>query len=111
MPVVYQPPFFPGDSTDFGWGTSTQASSFRQHTNFPGGNLIWGVGPAFALPTATDPRLGSGQWSAGPSLVALLLTKQVVTGFLINNLWSFAGDDNRAAVNAMTLQPFFNYLT
>jgi len=33
--------------------------------------------------------------------VALLLTKQVVTGFLINNLWSFAGDDNRAAVNAI----------
>jgi hypothetical protein len=28
---------------------------------------------------------------------------------LILNLWSFAGDEDRANVNAMTLQPFFNY--
>ena len=30
-------------------------------------------------------------------------------GFLIFNLWSFAGDKDRAEVNAMTLQPFLNY--
>jgi hypothetical protein len=28
---------------------------------------------------------------------------------LINNLWSFAGDEDRPNVNAMRLQPFFNY--
>jgi hypothetical protein len=28
---------------------------------------------------------------------------------LILNLWSFAADEDRANVNAMTLQPFFNY--
>ena len=33
----------------------------------------------------------------------------VTTGFLILNLWSFAGDEDRADVNAMTLQPFLNY--
>jgi hypothetical protein len=33
----------------------------------------------------------------------------VTTGFLINNLWSYAGDADRSNVNAMTLQPFFNY--
>ena len=33
----------------------------------------------------------------------------VTTGFLILNLWSFAGDEDRANVNAMTLQPFLNY--
>ena len=33
----------------------------------------------------------------------------VTTGFLVLNLWSFAGDEDRANVNAMTLQPFFNY--
>jgi hypothetical protein len=33
----------------------------------------------------------------------------VVTGVLINNLWSFAGNEDRPNVNAMTLQPFFNY--
>ncbi|HLN28989.1 MAG TPA: hypothetical protein VK395_14675 [Gemmataceae bacterium] len=43
--------------------------------------------------------------SAGPSFVAVVLA----AGFLINNLWSFAGDEDRPNVNAMTLQPFFNY--
>jgi hypothetical protein len=33
----------------------------------------------------------------------------ITTGFLILNLWSFAGDEDRADVNAMTLQPFLNY--
>jgi len=104
MPVIYQPPFVPGDTTDFGLGDFNPSFFFSPKAPIPispGVGLVWGVGPAFALPAATDPRLGSGQWSAGPSLVALLLTKQVVTGFLINNLWSFAGDDNRAAVNAI----------
>jgi hypothetical protein len=27
----------------------------------------------------------------------------------VMNLWSFAGEENRANVNAMTLQPFLNY--
>jgi hypothetical protein len=112
LPVIYQPPFFAGDDTDFGIGDLNPSFFFSPKAPTPiapGVGLVWGVGPALSLPTATDDRLGSEKWSAGPSLVALLLTKQVVTGFLVNNLWSFAGDDNRADVNAMTLQPFFNY--
>jgi hypothetical protein len=112
MPVIYQPPFFTGDSTDFGLGDFNPAFFFSPKAPIPlgsGASLIWGAGPVFALPTATDPRLGSGQWSAGPSFVAVVLAEPVVAGFLINNLWSFAGDENRPNVNAMTLQPFFNY--
>ena len=30
------------------------------------GKLIWGIGPTFLLPTATDPTLGQGKWGAGP---------------------------------------------
>ncbi len=112
VPIIYQPPLFDGDSSDFGLGDLNPSfflSPKAPTPIAPGVGLVWGVGPALSLPTATDDRLGSEKWSAGPSLVALLLSKQVVTGFLINNLWSFAGDDNRAEVNAMTLQPFFNY--
>jgi len=112
MPVIYQPPFFEGDSTDFGLGDLTPAfflSPKKPIPIKPGVGLVWGAGPVFALPTSTDPRLGTEKWSAGPTFVALLLTKKVVTGFLINNLWSYAGESDRADVNAMTLQPFFNY--
>ncbi len=72
---------------------------------------MWGAGPAFQFPTATDDELGTGKWSAGPGFVVFLSDKalHVTTGFLILNLWSFAGDEDRANVNAMTLQPFLNY--
>jgi len=112
LPVVYQPPLFRGDDTDFGLGDLVQSFFLSPKNPIPvghGAGLVWGAGPAFGLPTSTDPRLGSEQWSAGPTFVALLLSKKVVTGFLINNLWSFAGDSGRADINVMTLQPFFNY--
>ena len=32
-----------------------------------------------------------------------------VFGALVNNLWSFAGEDDRADVNQMLIQPFVNY--
>ena len=30
------------------------------------GAVIWGVGPTFTIPTATDSKLGSGQVQPGP---------------------------------------------
>ena len=53
--------------------------------------LIWGVGPAFLLPTATDNVLGQGKWSIGPSVVGLVQPGHWTIGILINNVWSFAG--------------------
>lgn len=73
------------------------------------GKLIWGVGPAFQLPTATDDALGQGKWCAGPTAVGLYMHGPWVIGGLINNVWSFAGDDDRSNVNQMTFQPFINY--
>lgn len=48
--------------------------------------LIWGVGPAFLLPTATERVLGQGKWSIGPSLVALIQPGNWTIGALINNV-------------------------
>jgi hypothetical protein len=33
------------------------------------GVIIWGLGPVFLLPTATDDLLGSEKWGAGPSAI------------------------------------------
>ena len=52
---------------------------------------------------------GTGKWSAGVSAVALAMPGQWVVGALINNVWSFAGAEDRADVNVMTFQPFINY--
>jgi hypothetical protein len=105
-PFVYQPEFYQGQGSKFGLGDITE-SLFVGPTQ-PGG-LIWGVGPAFLLPTATNDRLGSGKWGVGPAGVGLILRGPWVFGALLQNIWSFAGDSDRPDVNLMTLQYFINY--
>jgi hypothetical protein len=128
LPVIYQEPFFSGaelqeaeeilgddvGDNHFGLGDLTPEFFFtpsKPAPLAPGVDLVWGVGPAFQIPTATNDLLGTGKWSAGPAFVTFLSAKplRVTTGFLVLNLWSFAGDDDRADVNALTLQPFLNY--
>jgi hypothetical protein len=65
------------------------------------------VGPAFLLSTASDDLLGTGQWAAGPTVVALRQTASGWTyGGLFNHLESFAGDDDRADVSSTLVQLF-----
>jgi hypothetical protein len=71
--------------------------------------LTWGIGPSISIPTATDKKLGTQKWSAGPSAVALVTPGPWVIGALARQLWSFAGDDDRQDVSQMLIQPFVNY--
>ncbi|MEG9435135.1 neuromedin U [Edaphobacter sp. HDX4] len=73
------------------------------------GKLIWGAGPVFVLPTATNRVLGQGKFSIGPSVVALLQPGKWTIGALVNNAWSVAGSSDRSDVNQMSLQYFVNY--
>jgi len=70
--------------------------------------LIWGVGPTWTMPTATDSMLGANKWDAGPAIVVLTMQGPWVIGALANNQWSFAGSGDHS-VNAMLVQPFINY--
>ena len=74
-----------------------------------GGPLIWGLGGSVTAPTASDDRLGSGQWSAGPTAVGLVQPDWGTYGLLARHLWSFAGDDDRRGVSQTLLEPFVNY--
>jgi hypothetical protein len=73
------------------------------------GKLIWGAGPTFLLPTASDDVLGTGRFSIGPGVVALVQPGKWTLGGLVNNLFSVAGPSRRPDVNSMTLQYFINY--
>jgi hypothetical protein len=73
------------------------------------GELIWGAGPVLSLPFATDDALGSEKWSIGPSAVVLKMNGPWVYGAIANNIWSFAGNDDRGDVNTMLVQPFVNF--
>jgi hypothetical protein len=105
MPVINQPSLFPGMSSATGLGDFNP--TFFLAPAKPG-EVIWGAGPTFTLPTATDRLLGSGKWSMGPAGVVVRMHGPWVYGALINNQWSVGGWGDKP-VNAMLLQPFVNY--
>ena len=106
FPLQYKPNITQNSGGEFGISDTT-FTAFLSPKNSD--KIIWGVGPVFLLPTATDDVLGTGKWGAGPSLVALVTPNPWVIGFLVSNIWSFAGDDDRQDVNLFTLQYFVNY--
>lgn len=74
--------------------------------------VIWGIGPTFVFPTATNTTyLGQGKLSMGPTVVALVQPTHFTIGFLANNYWSVAGHSNtdKPPVNQFLLQWFVNY--
>jgi hypothetical protein len=105
MPVINQPSLFPGTSSATGLGDINPTFFFSPAKS---GELIWGVGPTFTLPTATDSLIGSGKFSMGPAAVALTIQGHWVLGALANNQWSVVGW-GKQNVNAFLLQPFVNY--
>lgn len=105
-PLVSQPPLAEGGETRFGIGDVTLESFF---TPAKPGAITWGIGPALLLPMTSDPLLGTGKWSAGPTVVVLHQGGAWTLGALATQLWSFAGDDGRDDVSQTLLQPFLSY--
>jgi len=105
LPTINMPSPAPGVRSAFGLGDLNPTLFLSPAKP---GKLIWGVGPTFTFPTATDPMLGSGKWSAGPAAVVLTIQGHWVAGVLANNQWSFAGWGSQN-VNQMLIQPFVNY--
>jgi hypothetical protein len=105
MPIINQPSPAPGVRSAFGLG-DINPTFFLSPAN--SGKFIWGVGPTFTFPTATDSMLGNGKWDAGPAAVGLTMQGHWVVGALANQQWSFAGWGNHA-VSAFLVQPFVNY--
>ena len=106
VPLIYQPDVTQRNLGVMGLGDINP--TFFLSPAKPG-KLIWGIGPSFILPTATNSVLGQGKWSAGPSVVALMQPGHWTIGALVNNVWNFAGRSDKPAVKQMLLQYFINY--
>jgi len=106
VPVTSQPGLFPGDNRETGLGDTTFTAFLSPAQP---GRWIWGAGPVLLLPTATDDKLGTDKWGAGPSAVALTTNGPWLHGVLVSHIWSFAGDIERDDVNQSLVQPFVNY--
>jgi hypothetical protein len=101
VPVISQP--VGASDSKFGIG-DTNLSLFL--TSAKPKKTTIGYGLATGLPTATDPVLGSGKWTAGPSVVVLVQPGDWTIGGLAQNTWSYAGQSDRADVNLFYSQIF-----
>jgi hypothetical protein len=104
--LVYQPNIAQPQQGTFGLN-DINPSFFLSPAN--PGKVIWGAGPTFLLPTATDNVLGTGKFSIGPAVVVLVQPGKWTLGALVSNLFSVAGPSSRPDVNFMTFQYFVNY--
>lgn len=105
LPVISQNDIFGKSGSQTGLGDALVTGFFSPKEPTSGG-LIWGVGPAISIPTATDDLLGSGKFSMGPSVVGLIQAGGLTYGALVNHVWSVFGDSDRADINATFFQPF-----
>jgi hypothetical protein len=70
VPVISQPQLTPFDNRESGLG-DINPTLFLSPAH--PGQIIWGVGPTWTMPTATQKNLGSNKWSAGPAFVVLTI--------------------------------------
>lgn len=109
MPVIHAESPMSGGSSVAGFGDVVQ--SFFLSPKEPIGGWIVGGGPVFLYPSASEQTLGGQKWGAGPTAVALKQQNGWTYGMLVNHLWDFAGNANRADINATFMQPFASYTT
>lgn len=69
----------------------------------------WGVGPVMLFPTATNDALGAEKWAIGPAAGFVASSQKLLWGVFNQNLFSFAGNDDREDVTLGIIQPIVNY--
>ena len=105
VPVIAQYNITGYQQDEFGLGDAV-ISAFISPTE---SGITWGVGPVFLVPTGTDDFLTTKKWGVGPTAVALVQTSGWTIGGLINQIWSFAGSEDRPDVSQMFVQPYVTY--
>lgn len=93
-----------------GMGDITQSFYLTPATVLDHG-WLWGLGPIFNYPTATDDVLGRKKFSLGPTAALVRQAGPWIYGAVAAHLWSAESTDRRADVNASTVNPFVAYIT
>ncbi len=72
------------------------------------GAFVWGIGPVFSFPTATNDAVATGCFAAGPVIAAVYMEGPWVVGALFTQLDAFARMGS-AHLDTTSLQVFLNY--
>ena len=99
---------YPGpDGTRYSGAGDIQQQTF--FTPAKAGKVIWGLGPAFSLPTATALPAQTGAWAAGGSAVVLSMPGPWVLGSLFMQLSPVTDSNGPPRTNLFLWQYFVNY--
>src|SRR5215813_1552235 len=88
---IYAESPVPGGDNKAGLGDIVQSFFFSPKEPTSGG-WIWGAGPVFLYPSATERALGTEKFGLGPTAVVLKQPSGWTYGILINHIWSVAGN-------------------
>lgn len=105
LPVVDQRDITGENTHQFGLSDATVTAFLAPKTK----GLILGFGPAFLVPTATDKLLGTEKFGVGPSALVMHQGKGLSVGFIANQIWSVAGNEDRADFNQFYTQIFLTH--
>jgi hypothetical protein len=105
LPVVDQRDITGENTNQFGLSDATVTAFFAPKTK----GIILGFGPAFLVPTATDKLLGTEKFGVGPSALVMHQGKGLSVGFIANQIWSVAGNEDRADFNQFYTQIFLTH--
>jgi hypothetical protein len=105
LPVVDQRDITGENTHEFGLSDATVTAFFAPKTK----GIIFGVGPAFLVPTATEKFLGTEKFGVGPSVLVMHQGKGLSVGFIANQIWSVAGNQDRADFNQFYTQIFLTH--
>lgn len=108
IPIISQNDVVHENSSQTGLGDVVQSIFFSPKEVKNG--LVWGIGPIFLLPTATDEVLGLDKWAVGPNALILKIQGQWTYGALVNHMWDIGGSGS-SEINATFFQPFATYAT
>ena len=73
-----------------------------------GPNWTFGLGPSMVIPVGDGPT-DTGKLSLGPALFGFHHSGPWMIGARVRNIWSVAGDPERADVNRLIAQPLIRY--
>jgi len=107
LPIISQQDISAPGVSESGLSDATVSALFSPAVAKNG--LTWGFGPILLVPTATDNLLGTEKFGVGPTAIVLKQSNGWTYGALVNQLWSVAGNEDRADVNQLFVQPFFVY--
>jgi len=105
IPVVDQRDITGENTHEFGLSDATVTAFFAPKTK----GIILGFGPAFLVPTATEKVLGTEKFGVGPSVLVMHQGKGLSVGFIANQIWSVAGNEDRADFNSFYTQIFLSH--